>query len=220
MISKKVFYTAVIFSLAAVFAACSNSSGTDKYFHTDNLKKEAESVRESLQWTQEIEKNRLTQKIDSNDYISSSIKLTPNSMIAYEAGKNHPVVYPELDDLGSLDISDLDANIISLISDFCQSYVNEKECETFFVEDQIYPLVLFMYDAKDFVKTNARWLMGKAFVTDNAIQVPVRFANAQGTMLVNVYVKEVAAEKTEYKIIDLEIIKITSNNERGGENGK
>lgn len=220
MICKKVIFLTIIISLAQMFTSCSNSSGADKFLHAENLKKEADSVREDIQWTLEIEKNRLTQKIDSIDYISPGIKLTPNSMIAFEAGKNHPAVYPELENFGSLDVSDLDAEVFSLVSDFCRFYISDRECESFFAEDQIYPLVLFMYDSKDYEKTNSRWILGKAFVSDNAIQVPVKFSNKTESMFVNVYVKENSGEKAEYKIIDLEILKITSNNEQGGENGK
>lgn len=193
-----------------ILSGCKDPSKQASLFHyEDNLKHIASEKSEETAWTQEIEKNRLSQKISSIDYVNSSLRLTPRTMIAFESGMNRNAVYPELDGFGSLDISDIDPLAMELVENFCTAYTKDEECEKFMYKDSIFSLVLFMHDSKQFTgnKKELRWLVGKAYVLDNVFEIPVRFSDGKRQMKVNFFLKDdtVNTEKPEYKILDIEI---------------
>lgn len=179
------------------FTGCSRSDIADKLLQTKHLKKTADEYREQNQWTLELEKTRLSEKISSMDYISSDIRLNPDAFMAYEAGREKPAVYPEIDGFGSLDISDNDANAMAELYSFMTDFKQGKECETYFDQDSVFSLVLLVNDLSDFDLKNSYWYSGRAFVGEHAVQVPVRMVSSNRYVDMNVYLKEMQAKDSK-----------------------
>ena len=170
--------------------------------------------------TKEIEKSILSQKIDSIDYINSSLQLTPDVMIAYDAGMPHKNVYPYLEGFESLDVSDLDAEAANVIAQFCTNLVRKESCDSFMAKDSVYALAMFLYDAGEcsFDFTNARWLLGKPFITESSLEVPAYFYHKSDYLSIKFYLSQV---ENAYKVFDVEISDTGSRSHlREEKNGK
>lgn len=197
-----------------LMTACSNSAVSDKLLYSDNLKSITDAKREQLQWTQELEKNRLSERITTIEYINQGNKLIPNTMMAFEAGMGRQAIYPELNGFGSLDISDIDPNALAVVSKFCGSLLNNGECESFFDENSLYSLVLLLHDLEKYDFSKNWWYAGKGYFEGSVVEIPVRFTNGINNLDLNIYLKEVDAKTDDkqkdvptmtYKIIDVEI---------------
>lgn len=206
----------IIFSFLVLFG-CSNASQNQNFvIDNDNLKAAVLSRTQNLQWTQELEKSRLSQKINPEDSISDNLKYTPSVMIAVEGGISTTAVYPVIDGFGSLDISDIDPGAINIIDSFCIAYKKGESCDKFMAENSIYSLSLFLFDAseEDFSVSGMDWIIGKAFVSESSIEIPVRIFNAKKYIDVNFFMRQ---DKETYKILDLEISNTGDVKKTGGE---
>lgn len=61
--------SAIVFSIMFLFFSCSTEINNQVMTGEDNLKSIAAQKEKTVQWTQELEKNRLSQKIDSIEYL-------------------------------------------------------------------------------------------------------------------------------------------------------
>lgn len=200
-----------------MFFGCSNASQNQNFvIDEDNLKAAVLSRTQNLQWTQELEKSRLSQKINPEDKISDKLRYSPSVMIAVEGGISTNAVYPVIDGFGSLDISDIDPGAINLIDSFCIAYKKGESCDQFMAENSIYSLSLFLFDAseEDFSVYGMDWVIGKAFVSESSIEIPVRIFNAKKYIDVNFFMRQ---DKETYKILDLEISNTGDVKKAGGE---
>lgn len=195
-----------LFFLFILLISCSNSGVTSKLFRDDHLKNETNNQRENIQWTMELEKNRLGEKISSINQVSSSQELNPQTFMALDAEYERFGIFPELDDFGSLDISDNDANAMAVLHNFFSSLKANQECDSYFTRDSIFSLVLFLHDIQDFDLTNAQLYFGKAFPLENALEIPVRIYGKNEMMDVKVYLKYILPEDflKEFKEENLE----------------
>lgn len=194
----------IIFSLSG----CRNFNADSNNGENISLQKSVKNHEENVSWTRELEKGRLTQKIDSNDFVKNSLKLNPQTMIALEASKSKFPVYPEVEGFASLDISDLDSEVVEKINLFFLSYLKQKPCDSFMEENSIYSLVLFNYDfgKLNFTKSLTDWYIGKPFLLENMLEVPVRIFDKEKICDVKFYFKlnntkeEINAEAIDKKI--------------------
>lgn len=213
---KSFFFLSFIMIL---FTGCSNSAVSDKLLYSDNLKSITDIKRSELQWTLELEKNRLSERITTIEYINQNNRLTPGTLMAFEAGNERQPLYPELKGFGSLDISDIDPSAVSIINKFCFSLINNEDCEVLFDDDSIFSLVLFTHDIRNYDLSKNWWYIGKSYFEGGAIEVPVRLTNGQSFLDFKVYLKEkqiseVKSDQAEnkpvsnstYNIIDVEIL--------------
>lgn len=213
---KSFFFLSFIMIL---FTGCSNSAVSDKLLYSDNLKSITDIKRSELQWTLELEKTRLSERITTIEYINQNNRLTPGTLMAFEAGNERQPLYPELKGFGSLDISDIDPSAVSIINKFCFSLINNEDCEVLFDDDSIFSLVLFTHDIRNYDLSKNWWYIGKSYFEGGAIEVPVRLTNGQSFLDFKVYLKEkqiseVKSDQAEnkpvsnstYNIIDVEIL--------------
>lgn len=213
---KSFFFLSFIMIL---FTGCSNSAVSDKLLYSDNLKSITDIKRSELQWTLELEKNRLSERITTIEYINQNNRLTPGTLMAFEAGNERQPLYPELKGFGSLDISDIDPSAVSIINKFCFSLINNEDCEVLFDDDSIFSLVLFTHDIRNYDLSKNWWYIGKSYFEGGAIEVPVRLTNGQSFLDFKVYLKEkqiseVKSDQAEnktisnstYNIIDVEVL--------------
>lgn len=208
--------------------SCNNANQNQIQIDEHNLKQIVDKKNENISWTQELEKSRLSQRIDKLDYINSSLQLTPNTMVAFESSLSRLPVYPSLDNFGSLDISDIDENALYVVNQFC-SKINDKEsCQNLMNKNSIFALTLFLYDTSEinFNFSNYTWLIGQPFISENNLSIPVRFKNETNTLDIKLYLTEeikpsdkndsapkdnekklqnTTNDKFKYKVLDIEI---------------
>lgn len=203
-------YSGGIFVLSVslfLILSCSNASQNQNFSEdNENLKSVVLRMSQELQWTKELEKSRLSQKINPDEFESTKVLLSQSSIIAQEGGIPSSAVYPVIEGFTSLDISDTDPAIISIINKFFIAFSKSEECDSFMDKNSIYSLSLFLFDVKEsgFSVKGLDWIIGRPFASDNAIEVPVRMQNRKLFIDVNFFMKP---EEKSYKILDLEICK-------------
>lgn len=215
------------------FSSCNNANSLDITQDINTLKNVVSQRNENIKWTGEVEPNRLTEKIHTSPYISKSLSLTPNVMIAFEGGMPREPVFPQIDNFGSLDISNLDYKIISNINSFFDQLKNNENCDSFMDSNSIFALSLFLYDLQqiDFSLNDLSWIIGKPFLMDDIFEIPIRLKNETNFLLVYLYIKDVESivntdsadlsKGSDYKIVNIEIINFNQKAIDGGnENGK
>lgn len=213
-------------SILILLSSCSNSAVSDKLLNSESLKSVTDSKRENLQWTLELEKTRLSEKIHTFDYISPTNKLNPDTFMAFEAGNERPAMFPQLNGFGSLDITDIDPSALAVVDKFCSSVIKNEECEQLFEENSVYSLVLFMHDTKNYDYNSNWWYVGKGYFEGGALEIPVRITNGRENLDLKIYLKEqqnTTSEKDDkketsqvqtvsYKILDVEITDVDNIN--------
>lgn len=217
---KFTFVISVLFICA--LTGCNNAAGKNQITDQDSLKKISSDKEDSINWTGELEKKKLTYKIDRFSLISDSLPLNPEVFMAFEAGNPQFPVYPQLEGIGSLDISDLDKSAASVINNFCSSFFSQKQenCETMMNEGCLFALVLFNYDVGKigFGTDTATWIFGKPFIAEEVFQVPVRFYNKNGTCDVMFFMAN--SSKNNNQVWKIQDIMIYNYQVGGKSNGK
>ena len=106
--------------------ACKNTSETKLVFSdNDTIKQSVKDREQGITWTQELEKDRLSQTITRN-----SIELgleVPYTKEVFKINKsNQSPVYPEYSDFGSLDTRNIRPSIKEKMNNFCSSLSSEN----------------------------------------------------------------------------------------------
>lgn len=218
----KLFFCGIF---ALFFFGCKNASSSEIVSEQNTLKSLTNSKLQNIQWTNEIEKNRLKEKIHSSLVVSKSLSLTPDVMIALEGGIPRNPIYPSIDDFGSLDISDLDYKIYDLINSFFIDLKNSKNCDFYIAKNSIFAISLFMYDLGQlsFSLNNLSWIMGKPFLDEEIIEVPIRLNNETNSIDIHLYLKDEAtseSSQSDFKIVDFEIYRFDKKLSEAEPNGK
>ena len=108
-----------IFALGAALFSCRGKVEVELEEYTP-LSKEASDLSEGAQWAYEIESGRLEKKIDSVEAISKSVPLAPLAVVALGGAVASAPVWPELDGFGSLDVSNIQGELLETIKTFCR----------------------------------------------------------------------------------------------------
>lgn len=149
LLSSLIIFSTLIYS-------CKNTSETKLvYTESDTIKKSVKEKEQGITWTQELESNRLTEKITR-----SSMKL--GSDVAYTkelfkiSNTNKAPVYPELSDFGSLDTRNLRNSVRDKLNNFCTSFSSENHsgAESFFSRKYLFNYVFFVNEVESNWKTN------------------------------------------------------------------
>ncbi|MBR0154947.1 MAG: hypothetical protein IJM22_02625 [Treponema sp.] len=214
---KALFFTFISLSL---LAGCKNAAQTQSDESEFSLKKIADAKNGEIQWTQELEKGRLSKKVNRNDYMNPAVTFNPDSMIALDAGKNFREIYPEIEGFASLDIRDIDSDALNLVQSFFSSFIKKKECDEFMESNSIFSLAIFSFDLnqKNIDPSTCSYIIGKGYFSDNAFEIPVRLYNKEKFVDTKIYIKEIQFTKQNdkesdkkdsqipsYKILDIEI---------------
>lgn len=179
------------------FVSCSaNNEEIIKYNVDENLHTIVSKKNEELIWTRELESARLLKDTKKMQGVSASVKLSKNVVIVSE--NSYPKIYPYLEGFGSLDTTSVSADLGKLIETFASSLCFGVFDEALFNSHAVFTFVLFQNDLKtlwkDLLKKDmptfpaeeqetisvsqkvfTSWIVGKPFVFDNEIQVPIRF---------------------------------------------
>ncbi len=183
------------------FNSCKNSNDTKLvYIESETIKQSVKEKEQGITWTQEIEKDRLTQKIKRNG-IEASPEVPFNKDL-YKITKNiQNPVYPSYYDFGSLDITNLKPEIKEKLNAFCKAFSSEahKNASSYFHKKYLFNYIFFENDIDTCWQKNFnvklpenseyfnKWIFGEPFYGDDIIQIPVRFYADCGTIDVMVF---------------------------------
>lgn len=107
-----------VFALGAALFSCKRKVVVELAEYTP-LSKEAGDLSAGAQWTYEIESGRLDKKIDSFEAISKNVVMAPLTIAALDSVASMASVWPELDGFGSLDVSNIQGELLETIKTFC-----------------------------------------------------------------------------------------------------
>lgn len=223
--------------LCAAFSSCKKKAQRTLEERTE-LSMKIDEAREKAAWSYEIEGERLSKKISSVDAIEKNIPLEPISMIALEGGRPFPAIFPELEGFTALDTTDIQGEVLDTVSGFCRALIEhtspsrksdskkneseEKKSESeeedaqedsskidgYFPENTLYSLVLFLADSEEAGAVKS-FVVGKPFVDDENIEVPLRLSCENATVYALAYP---APHEESWKIQQIEIYKVEEKN--------
>ena len=105
-----------------VLASCSNPQQVILTSQEDTLRNEVELKAGNIQWSNEIEPERLTAEINDKAQASAKEYITPQMLSSIK--ELQPAVYPELKDFASLDCSAMNDSLLSAMNSFCKELCN------------------------------------------------------------------------------------------------
>ena len=185
-------------------AACKNTSETKLVYNdNDTIKQAVKEKEQSITWTQELEKERLSQTINRNS-IELGLEVPYSKEIFKISKTNQEPVYPELDDFGSLDTRNIRPSIKDKMNNFCSclSSENHSGADAYFSRKYIFNYVFFIKDLEEGWKNNfeenypakidtdglfTKWTFGEPFIGSEIMQIPVRFYTTCGIIDVTVF---------------------------------
>ncbi len=176
-----------IFVLIWAFVSCTDRKNLIISEHDDNtLKNQSMQKLLTVDWSDEIESNRLEGNIKERDDVSKRIKLNSSVILASHSQSEVKSVYPAVEGFGSLDTSDMDSLLYETVCSFCETFMKGDDVDSYFVSKNKFNLALFNYDfdkikneilkdkEDDYVLFSKR-LIGQCVVAEDVYQVPVRF---------------------------------------------
>ena len=189
--------------------SCSNPQSSVLTSQEDTLRNALEDKANKTVWTNEIEPERLTSKLNQNISVSTRDYVTPQMLNTIKELQNP--VYPEIKGFASLDCSAMSESVLSLMNDFCTKLCKSTdELKDYFSKEYFFNYVFFKADIepviKDF-KTEElifdRYVICKAFENENLTQIPVRFYNNKDYVDLSIYLNY----HNGYKITQIEVIR-------------
>ena len=185
--------------------SCSNPQVILLTSQDDTLRNEVQEKSDSTLWTNEIEPERLSSKINSSIQTSEKSYNTPQLFSTIK--DLQPVVYPEIKGLESLDCSSMNTSLLSTMNKFCQELCKGTDkLEGYFFEDYLFNYVFFKNDLNQIISEPEenlfdRYLICRAFENENIAQVPVRFYKNKGHIDLSVFL----TYHNGYKITQIDI---------------
>lgn len=200
--------------------------------HKKNIKIEsnsAETIKQiineknsTLIWSNEIEPNRLNEKIIINEEkIAKEVERTPLMVISQNFDCNP--VYPELDGFTNLDISAMNESLKKTVNDFCEEFSNKNiftNIGKFYNSKFVFNSVLFLDDFKlSYEKKIGKfpyksdstdektglcssYIIGKPDISSEFFEIPVRFYCQSKFVDLTLIIKD----SVPYEIFDINIV--------------
>lgn len=173
-LKKSVFLFLTLFLF--IIISCSGPDSIVIQEDAVNLKNIATSYEKGITWTEEIEKEKLNQKIPSVDGIEKSVKVTPINILFSREEEFVEPLYPELAGLGKINVSVLNSDQYDVLDKFCSAIVEDKNIEPYISVNSFYTVVLFNYDLVQEAFKFSSYIAGEPFFEDDEnIECPVRF---------------------------------------------
>lgn len=149
---KSIFFFEFSILFTVIVLGITGCSSKDKKSDSDSdltLRAQSEKRFKEIEWTDPIEKDRLTQNISTTQTIADTIKLTPVIFLCSNYAKTIEPVYPNLDGFGNLDISDLPDEIKLSVTSFSENLCTGSANDELMMAGSVYELALFESDLKN-----------------------------------------------------------------------
>ena len=204
--SKRFVPVALIFLI--FLASCSSPQSSVLTSQNDTLRSAVQEKNNNTVWTKEIEPERLNFNLNNNITVTNKEYITPQLLNSIK--ELQPAIYPEIKDFASLDCSQMNKALLNIMTDLCDSLCKgTDDLGNFFDYEYFYNCVFFANDLNQAVEKDKkteklfdRYLICKSFVSDDLIQVPVRFYKAKETLDLSVFL----TYHGDYKVIQIEIL--------------
>ena len=171
---KKTFY--LIYTVLFFFISCEGSNfKLDK--SSDTLKSLSNQIEETFEWTDEIEKDLLSAPKINNSSNGRS-KITTESLVFAKSELNIDAVYPSLSKIGLLNQSNLSEEQLNKIKNACNSFISKENIASNFDVNNLYVYKVFEYKLNKKIEEPfelKKYIIGEAFVSEDIIQIPVKY---------------------------------------------
>lgn len=185
---KTAFSTKMILLPLCLLSACSQLNQTKKADDDiETLRALSENIAKTVPWTDALEQGRLTQNIAVTDGIEKRVALSPLSVIAGKGEDSVAPKYPVLEGFGSLDITELPAEVKAQLERFCAAFLADETTDAFMAAGSLYSLALFYNDIQEKQISFSAYRYGEPFVATDFCQVPVRFSGDKGNASVSFF---------------------------------
>ena len=169
------------------------------------IKNYVSDIENQTVWSVELEKDRLSQKLENaSEFISDGKSLTKDNAKILKNFKS--ALYPSFSEFGSLDISNVEQKYLDFANKICASVVemNKETLYSYFPVNYRYNCIFFLNQmAKDPDLIFQRYIIGEPFKNENLIQFPVRFYCNMGYVDVTLYL----SSKQENSLYNIKIVK-------------
>lgn len=109
-----------LLSLSLILFSCKNTTENKlAYSDVDTIKELVINKENNTAWTKELEASRLSENIATKENISNEVTFNPDILKIFSDYQNP--VYPEFEDFGKLDTSQLDDNSKKIINEFAEN---------------------------------------------------------------------------------------------------
>ncbi|MCI5523775.1 MAG: hypothetical protein PUI24_00320 [Spirochaetales bacterium] len=178
-----------IFFLAAAFISCSGESG-QVFEESSTLRLKTEKINSSVNWTDALEGDKLTEKVSDAPGFASKVKVSSSNIFFSGKEKEYNPVYPYIEGFTSLDLSGFEESALSAADSFCSKLIAKEDCSSFMKAGCSYQLTVFLYNCSSFEKDHEfkSCVLGSPCSGETLVQVPVRF-----------YFKDAEKEKMNFK---------------------
>ena len=214
LINSCIFIFSALLTIS-VFSCKNTSDAKLVYIDNDTIKQSVKEREKEITWTQEIEKERLTERINRSSMELGS-EVPYNKEIFKISRKTRDTLYPEFEDFGSLDTRNLRSSLKEKLNNFCTSFssADHKGADSYFSKKYIFNYVFFVKDLEEGWKINfgqdypkpeketkvkdneketpvftvfTKWTFGEPFIGSEIMQIPVRFYSTCGIIDVTVF---------------------------------
>lgn len=179
---NKIYISLFILFIAYSFVSCSSPEELFDSEYSETVKSYFNSAEEDVLWTKELETSVLTQSVQNDRGIEPSLGISPKNIFLSKVSGNTEL-YPAIEDFATLDTSDLPENAKSSLNGFCGALVSGRGADSFMAIGSVYSLVLFRYSLSEtYGKPGvfSSYVLGKPFINEKTLQVPVRFYLKRG----------------------------------------
>lgn len=194
----------ILFLIIFLVSCKNNSENKIIISEEDTIKRMVLNKESSVTWSKELEPDKLSQPIKiKNLPISKEVEYNIDILKVLNNYQNP--IYPEFENFGSLDSSNLSLSLKEKINNFCEklSKGSFQEIKVAFHSDYIFNYVFFTNDFKKYCKENlkidnpeelqenetifTKWIIGEPFIGKEILQLPVRFYCNEGTLDITLY---------------------------------
>ena len=149
---KKLYFEVIILSsmlLPVLFFSCKNNTTETKLIYSENntIKQAVKNKEQEISWTTELAPERLTADV-SRTSVNISQDILYNVDLIKVISNDNVLVFPELEDFGSLDISKLNPSANEKINEFCEKLSKSlySGADSYFSRKYIFNYVFFRND--------------------------------------------------------------------------
>lgn len=180
--SIRILSAFIVASSVFIFSCTKNVE--EEIIDTHSLKELSERMERKVKWSQEIDGNLLTKKVEQIDGLASSVK---TSVYNYNISRNQKKENPEgpyLETFTFLTLDGYDSSSLSFIKSVAKAVVSRKSLDSYLESNKRYEALVFDYYLERMNEGKkvafADYLLGKPFVGEKVFECPVRFFYKDG----------------------------------------
>lgn len=219
---NKIVSVFILIYFSLTFIGCSSEADKNLIEKKENLYKVSMNKDIETLWTRELESVRLLTDINKSENVNPSIKLSP--LTVNTAINSMPVLFPFISGFGSLDVSEMQQDLLDFIQTVCDNFNKFNLSQIPAENSGTISLVMFRHDIKsswnsrfggEFPQLNdeiqqsdnaeklfSSYLIGKPFINSQSFIVPVRFYRQEKFIDMHLYI----SKSPEFKLLQMQLL--------------